>query len=74
MSALLTTEEVAELAGVAAPSVRSKMRRAGVQPAARATGRAGASLWDNEQVRAALAAAQGRWPETAESSHGSELD
>lgn len=63
MSTLLTTEEVAALAGVAASSVRSKMRRAGVQSAARAPGRAGASLWDDEQVREALAGAQGRWPD-----------
>jgi len=63
MSTLLTTEEVAALAGVAAASVGSKMRRAGVTPAARAPGRAGASLWDAERVRAALAGARGRWPD-----------
>ena len=62
MNAVLTTEEVAELAKIAPRSVRSKMRRAGVSPSARETGRAGSSLWDAEAVRAALAAAQGRWP------------
>lgn len=64
MRTLLTTEEVAALAGINASSVGSKLRRAGVTPAARAPGRAGASLWDAEKVRAALAAARGRWPDT----------
>jgi len=59
---VLTTEQVADLAKIAPGSVRSKMRRAGVQPAAREPGRAGASLWNADQVRAALAAARGRWP------------
>ncbi len=63
MSELLTTDEVAERAKIAPGSVRSKMRRAGVSPAAREPGRAGASLWDAEAVRAALEAVQGRWPE-----------
>ncbi len=63
MSDLLTTQEVADLAGIAAPSVSSKMRRGGVTPAARAPGRGGSSMWEAQQVAEALAAAGGRWPQ-----------
>ena len=38
MSALLTTQEVADLAGIAAPSVDSKMRRGGGDPSCPRTG------------------------------------
>jgi len=63
VSDLLTTQEVADLAGIAAPSVDSKMRRGGVTPAARAPGRGGSSMWETQQVAEALAAARGRWPQ-----------
>jgi len=59
---LLSTHEVADLAGIAAPSVDSKMRRGGVTPAARAPGRGGSSMWEAQQVADVLAAARGRWP------------
>ena len=62
MSDLLTTQEVADLAGIAALSVDSKMRRGGVTPAARAPGRGGSSMWEAQRVAAVLAAARGRWP------------
>jgi len=62
VSDLLTTQEVADLAAIAAPSVSSKMRRGGVTPAARAPGRGGSSMWEAQQGAEALAAARGRWP------------
>jgi len=62
VSDLLTTQEVADLAGIADPSVGSKMRRGGATPAARAPGRGGSSMWEARQVAAELAAARGRWP------------
>jgi hypothetical protein len=62
MTDLLSTQEVADLAGIAAPSVSSKMRRGGVTPAARAPGRGGSSMWEAQRVAAVLAAARGRWP------------
>ncbi len=59
---LLTTGQAAELARVKPAGVHRLLHRAGIRPVGREPGRAGQNLYDAAQVRAALQARPGRWP------------
>lgn len=63
MEELLTTTQVAELAGVKITGVGRLLHRAGIRPVAREPGRAGQNLYDGAQVQAAVRARPGRWPD-----------
>jgi len=63
VSEQITTTQAAELAGVKVAGVHRLLARAGIRPVGREPGRGGQNLYDAAQVREALQARPGRWPD-----------
>jgi len=63
VSEQITTTQAAEFAGVKPAGVHRLLHRAGIRPVGREPGRSGQNLYDAAQVRAAVQARPGRWPD-----------